>query len=280
MDAKKRQEYSDTALNVRRHIAKTIIKKGEGHMGSAMSCADIISVLYKGIMNIGPDNIESQNRDIFILSAGHKCLALYGILVEMGIVDIKVLDTYNDLNSPLPGHPDKFKLKGVEFSTGSLGHGLSITCGMAIASKMKKIDNKLFCLMGDGEQGEGSNWEAAGFAAQHNLDNLTAIIDENGLQINGTTKQVLYPGDLAERYKAFGWSVKKINGHNIDEIYDALSDTPFEIGKPSMIVAKTIKGKGLSFAENDKAYHHWHPDEKEASAAIEQLQLEGVALHE
>ncbi|WP_094546130.1 transketolase [Petroclostridium xylanilyticum] len=259
------------AFKIRHHIINTIIKNGEGHVASALSCADILSVLYMKIMNINPKNPEWDERDKFILSAGHKCLALYGALVERGFVEEEVLNTYNKLGSPIPGHPDMKKLKGVEFSTGSLGHGLSIGCGMALAAKLDKKNYKVYVLMGDGEQGEGSVWEAAAYASHNKLDNLVAIIDRNGLQINGTTKEILNTAPLEEKYSAFGWSVKVIDGHSIQEIYDTLVSVPFDQGKPNMIIANTIKGKGLSFAENNRLYHHWHPDKEEVEKAIAEL---------
>lgn len=261
-----------SAFNIRKHIVNTIVNNGEGHGGPALSCVDILAVLYMGIMNIDPKNPDNEDNDKFLLSAGHKCLALYGALVEKGIIDVSILDTYNKLDSPIPGHPDATRLPGVEFSTGSLGHGLPIGCGLALAAKMKKKDYMTYVVMGDGEQGEGSNWEAASFAVHNGLDNLVGIIDENGLQINGRTCEVCYPTTLAERYEGFGWSVKTVDGHNIKELYETLKEVPFEKGKPSMIIAKTIKGKGLSFAEDNINYHHWHPDEEECKKALSEIE--------
>lgn len=259
------------AHNIRKHIVNTIVNNGEGHGGPALSCADILSVLYLGIMNINAKNPNAEDNDKFLLSAGHKCLGLYGALVEKGIIDVKVLDTYNKLGSPVPGHPDATKLPGVDFSTGSLGHGLPLGCGFSKAAKLNSKSFMTYVLMGDGEQGEGSNWEAAAFAAHNCLDNLVAIIDENGLQINGRTCEVCKPSSFEERYMAFGWSVKSVDGHNVQELYEVLSSVPFEKGKPSLIVAKTKKGKGLSFAEDNINYHHWHPDEKEANQALAEI---------
>lgn len=259
------------AHNIRKHIVNTVVNNGEGHGGPALSCADILSVLYLGIMNIDANNPAAEDNDKFLLSAGHKCLGLYGALVEKGIIDVKVLDTYNKLGSPVPGHPDATKLEGVEFSTGSLGHGLPVGCGLAMAAKMKKLDYKTYVLMGDGEQGEGSNWEAAMFAAHKGLDNLVGIIDENTLQINGRTCEICKATDFEDRYKAFGWSVKSVDGHNVEELYEVLSSAPFEKGKPSMIVAKTKKGRGLSFCEDNINYHHWHPDEAEGKQALKEI---------
>ncbi len=250
------------AHNIRKHVVNTIVNNGEGHGGSALSCADILSVLFLGIMD---------ENDKFLLSGGHKCLALYGALAEKGTIDGSVLGTYNMLGSPVPGHPDASKLPGVEFSTGSLGHGLPVGCGYALAAKMKGDKYKTYVLMGDGEQGEGSNWEAAAFASLRKLDNLIAVIDENGLQINGRTADVSKPTDFEDRYAAFGWSVKSVDGHDVEALYEAFESAPFEKGKPSMIVAKTIKGKGISFMENVAKYHHWHPGEQEAGEALRQI---------
>lgn len=259
------------AHKIRCHIINTIVRNGEGHAGPALSCTDIITVLYMKIMNIDPQNPVWPDRDRFLLSAGHKCLALYGALVEKGYIEAAILDGYNKLGTLVPGHPDMKKLKGVDFSTGSLGHGLPIGCGMALGAKLNKKDYRVYVLMGDGEQGEGSIWEAASFAAHRKLDNLVAIIDRNGLQINGTTREVASTDSLEERYRAFGWAVKIIDGHSIKSIWDAFMAVPFECGKPSMIIANTVKGKGLSFAEGDYKYHHWHPGKEEAAIALKEL---------
>ncbi len=257
-----REALEKSAHNIRKSIVNTIITNGEGHAGSALSCSDILAVLFLGVM---------KEDDKFLLSGGHKCLALYGTLVEKGIVDKSVLCTYNMLGTPVPGHPDAHKLPGVEFSTGSLGHGLPLGCGYAAAAKIKGEGYMTYVLMGDGEQGEGTNWEAAAFAALRKQDNLVAIIDENGLQINGRTTEISKPTDLEDRYRAFGWSVRTVDGHDVKALYDALKAAPFEEGKPSMIVAKTVKGKGVSFMENKAQYHHWHPGEQEANMALEEM---------
>lgn len=266
------------AYNMRRMICETIINNGEGHGGPALSCTDILAVLYMNVMNIDMDDPTGPDCDKFLLSAGHKCLALYAALAEKGIIDKKVLSTYNQLGTPVPGHPDMTKLRGVQFSTGSLGHGLPIGCGLAKAAKMQGKDYMTYVLMGDGEHGEGSVWEAAAYAVHNKLDNLVAIIDENGLQINGTTAEVLRPAPFEDRYGGFGWAVRSIDGHNLKEIYDALNAAPFEKGKPSLIVAKTHKGRGISFMENNINYHHWHPGEEEAKKALAELDAMDAAL--
>jgi transketolase len=264
-----------SAYLIRKHIIETILTNGEGHVGGALSSADIIAVLFsKYLPALG---FANPDRNRFILSAGHKCLALYSALVVRGIVSQDVLKTYNQLNTVLPGHPDMKKLAGVDFSTGSLGHGLPIGCGMALGSKLRQNKSMIYVLMGDGEQGEGSNWEAATFAKQYQLDNLVGIIDRNQLQINGTTKQVMDTDNLALKYQAFGWGVRVIDGHDLKVIDDTLSCVPFEQGKPSMIIADTVKGKGLPFAENNVKFHHWHASNEqitEALAAIEALAME------
>ncbi|MGI6160901.1 MAG: transketolase [Christensenellales bacterium] len=264
-----REQLEKSAFEARSRIIKTIVRNGEGHAGGALSVMDIISVLYEAIMDFDPNN--PIDRDKLILSAGHKCLALYSGLAGLGVIDESVFLTYNELNSNVPGHPDASKLPGIDFSTGSLGHGLPLGCGYALAARMQGKAYKTYVIMGDGEQGEGSNWEAAAFAAHNRLDNLIAVIDENTLQINACTKDICYPSSFEDRYRAFGWSVTSIDGHDVGQIYDSLSKAPFEEGKPSLIVAKTIKGKGLSMLEGDLRYHHWHPNAEQGKAALDEL---------
>lgn len=277
MTANKRECLERSAYRIRRRIIETIVKHGEGHAGSALSCADILAVLYMDVMQLDPAQPTQAWSDKFLLSAGHKCLALYAALAERGIISEETLDRYNQLHTPVPGHPDMSKLAGVQFSSGSLGHGLPIGCGLALGARLNGFDCRTFVLMGDGEQGEGTNWEAAGFAAQHHLDRMTAILDNNGLQINGTVGEVLYPGDYASRYAAFGWAVREVDGHSVEALDEALRAAPFEKGKPSLLVAKTIKGKGLSFAENNAAYHHWNPNEEEKRLALAGLDAYAAA---
>lgn len=242
-------------------------------MGAALSCADLLAVLYGDVLHLDAENFQAPEQDTFLLSAGHKCLALYAALIERGIVPESVLDTYNQFGSPVPGHPDMEKLPGVQFSSGSLGHGLPVGCGIAVAGRMRGAEGRVFVLMGDGEHGEGSVWESVAFAAQNHLDNLIAIVDENGLQINGTTREILFPSSLATRYQAFGWAVREADGNSCTEIRRTLSALPFEKGRPSVLIAHTIKGKGLPFAENDVRYHHWNPTVQEREAALQALSL-------
>lgn len=265
-------KMKQNANRIRIRIITSVLDYGDGHAGPSLSCADILIVLYYGVMNVYPEDPKNENRDYFILSAGHKCLALYAVLIEKGFENEIALTSYNRLNTKVPGHPDESKFRGIDFSTGSLGHGLPLACGVAVSLKLRKKDNRVFVLMGDGEQGEGSVWEGASFASHHKLDNIIAIIDRNHLQINGTTEQIQSIEPLKLRYEAFGWSVKTVNGNDIEELYEALSSVPFEIGKPSLLIANTVKGKGLSFAENNINYHHWNPkDSKEIAIAREDV---------
>jgi transketolase len=259
----------ELAFYTRKNIIETIITNGEGHVGGALSSTDIIAALFGYVMK--EPGTQSENRDRFLLSAGHKCLAVYGVMAKLGLIDEKLLKTYNQLNTSLSGHTDMKKLKQIDFSTGSLGHGLTIGNGMALASIMNESRFNVYVLMGDGEQGEGSIWEAATFASHRKLSNLIGIIDRNSLQINGKTMEVLDTSVLEERYRCFGWSVKTIDGHNMEEILDCLTSVPFEPDKPSMIIADTVKGKGLSFAENNVSYHHWHADEQQTKQAYADL---------
>lgn len=267
----KRNMIEKKAFNMRKHIINTCINYGDGHAGPSLSCTDILATLYMDIMKVDPKNDKAPERDYFILSAGHKSLALYGALVERGFEEKNVLDTYNQLYTVTPGHPYKTKLKGIDFSTGSLGHGLPLACGVAKGLKAKRMDNKVYVVMGDGEQGEGTVWEAASVAAHHNLDNIVAVIDKNTLQINGRTSEIQKTDSLEARYLAFGWSVRVVDGHDIEELHEAFSSVPFEEGKPSIIIANTTKGKGLSFAEDNIEYHHWNPSKEEASIALDEM---------
>ncbi len=269
MKALNREKLEHLAFDIRRDVVSTIATNGEGHVGGALSATDAIAVLYGAIMNYDPQ--DPLHRDKFILSAGHKCLALYGALAELGVIDKAELKTYNKLGSRFPGHPDATKLPCLDFSTGSLGHGLSLGCGYAIAAKLEGAPYRTYVLMGDGEQGEGSLWEAATFAAHKKLDNLVAILDENALQINGYTSEVCKPTDFEGRYASFGWAVRSVDGNDVSALYNALATVPFEKDKPSIIVAKTIKSKGISFLEDQAKYHHWNPNAEDAHRALAEL---------
>lgn len=260
------------AFKIRKHIVETVVTNGEGHAASSLSCSDIMSAIFFKYINVDINKPCDVASDKFIMSAGHKCLAVYGALVEKGFEPESTLKTYNNLHTVVPGHPDMKKFRGIDFSSGSLGHGLSLGAGFALAAKMQGAGYKTYVIMGDGEQGEGSIWEAASFASHKNLDNLIAFVDRNGLQINGTTEFIHDTNSLEERYAAFGWNVITIDGHNIDQICAAIDSANATKGKPTVIIANTIKGKGMSFMENRVEYHHWHPGDDEAQKALKELE--------
>ena len=259
------------ALGIRKDIVRKIRAGGAGHMGGAMSCADILAALYFSILRIDPAKPEWPDRDRMVLSAGHKCMALYAALRQRGYFDEALLDTYGSLGSRLPGHPVMQKLPGVEANTGALGHGLSIAGGMAMGLKLKKSSARVYVIMGDGELAEGSNWEAAAAASHHKLDNLLVFVDRNGLQISGKTAEVMGYEPLAERWAAFGWSVRTIDGHDFEQIVGSAKESPFVVGKPTVLIADTVKSKGLSFAEGLVDYHYWKPKSEELSRAEAEL---------
>ena len=269
-----------TAAQCRRNVVRMVRSSGSGHLGGAMSCIDIVTALYFHTMKCNPANPVLEDRDRFILSAGHKCMAQYAVLAEKGYFDKAVLDTYGKLGSKIPGHPDMHKLPGIEANTGALGHGLSISVGMALGLRSNKSSPRVFTILGDGELPEGSNWEAAAAAAMYKLDNLTAFVDDNGLQISGRTVDIMNMEPVAQHFEAFGWAVKEIDGNNMGEVVEALDHLPFERGKPSLVVAHTCKGKGLSFAENQVSYHYWKPAKEELEQAEKELDdaLAGIGV--
>lgn len=261
------KELIEKSYNSRINILK-MMKNGEGHIGGAYSGLDIITVVYNKILKHDPKNPKWKDRDRFILSAGHKCLALYATLADQKYFDEDVLWTYNTLNTKVQMHPDEKILPGVEFPTGSLGHGLPVANGIALSAKLDHKNFRVFVMLGDGECAEGSVWEAAMSAAHHKLDNLVIIIDRNGLQVNGRTKDIMDTSPFEEKFTSFGWEVRTINGHDFSQIHQTLSDVPFKIGKPSCIIADTIKCKGLSFGEDKFNFHHWHCEPDDIDNAI------------
>ncbi len=259
------------AAQCRRHVVRMVQSSGCGHLGGALSCLDIMSALYFRTMNVDPKNPKLANRDRFVLSAGHKCMALYAVLAEKGYFDLSVLDTYGKLGTKLPGHPDMHKLPGVEANTGALGHGLSISVGMALGIRVKGLGARVFTVLGDGELPEGSNWEAAAAAAHHKLDNLVAFVDDNGLQISGKTTEVMNMRPIDKHFAAFGWATREIDGNDMAQVVECLDTLPQEKGKPTLVVAHTVKGKGVSFAENKVGYHYWKPSADELAQAVREL---------
>ncbi|NLC83927.1 MAG: transketolase [Ruminococcaceae bacterium] len=270
-----------TAAKCRQNVLRMIKASGHGHLGGAFSSMEIVTALYFHTMNVHPADPKLPDRDRFLLSAGHKSMVQYAVLAERGFFEKSILDTYGSLHCKLPGHPDMHKLPGVEANTGALGHGLSIACGMAMGLKQDKKKSRVFVVLGDGELPEGSNWEGASVASHFKLDNLVAFVDYNGLQISGKVEDIMNMSPIDERFKAFGWSVTTIDGNDMAQVVDALDSVPLEEGKPSVIIARTVKSKGLSFAENDPAYHFWSPSaadlekaEAEVAAAIAELETQ------
>jgi len=265
------KELKKKATQIRRDIIDIVYRSSAGHVGGSLSETDILVSLYYKVMNIDPKNPDWPERDRFILSKGHSIDAYYCVLADLGFFDKKELLTYSQFGSKLIGHPNR-QIPGVEMNTGALGHGLSVGVGMALAAKMDKKNYRIFVLMGDGELAEGSVWEAAMAAAHYKLDNLTAIVDRNGLQISGKTEDVMSLEPLAGKWKSFGWNVSVIDGHDIPSICDALSDDRRIQNVPSLIIAKTIKGKGISFMENEPKWHHGVMSPDEYKKACEELE--------
>lgn len=254
--------------NIRKSIVKMNANSSASHSGTALSTVDILTVLYFKIMNINPNNPILKNRDKFILSKGHGSSSLYATLAERGYFSKNLLDGFYVDGGQLPGHLDKDAVPGVEVSSGSLGHGLSIGVGMAIANKIDKLDNHVYVMCGDGELDEGSVWEAIMFAPQKNLDNLTMIVDYNKLQGYGKTNEVINLEPLNQKFQSFNWDVVEIDGHNYSEIEKALSR---QASKPKAIIAHTIKGKGVSYMENEFIWHYKSPNNEQLEQAIKEL---------
>ena len=255
VSANRLKELRKIASEARHLMVHALIAAGCGHPGGAFSSIDVMVALYFQVLKIDPKQPRWPERDYFILSKGHSSVGLYTTLALRGFFAKKILDTFRQDGSILGGHPDMHKVPGVEMSTGSLGHGLSIGAGLALAARMDKRLNKTYVLLGDGETQEGSVWEAAMAASHYKLDNLVAIVDRNRIQIDGFTEDVMSLEPYRLKWEAFGWEVVEIDGHDMGEIVNTLISTPFQTGKPSLVLANTTKGKGISFME-DKA--EWH----------------------
>ena len=262
------------AKNIRKNIIKMVGAAGSGHPGGSLSMTDIVSVLYFEVLNIDPKNPKWEKRDRLVLSKGHAAPGLYAALAERGYYDEEELLSLRKFGSKFQGHPDMKKVPGVDMSTGSLGQGLSAANGMAIASKLKGVDNTIYCIMGDGEVQEGMIWEAAMSAAHYKLDNLVGIIDLNGLQIDGSNDEVMRINPIDEKFKAFGWNVLVIDGHNYDEIRSALAKSSRVEEKPTVIIAKTVKGRGVSFMENNVNWHGSAPKGDQIIEALKEIEEE------
>jgi transketolase len=265
----------EKATHLRKTILKMLTGAGSGHTGGSLSATDIVSALYFHEMRHDPKNPEWAERDRFILSKGHAAPLLYAALASSGYFDKKLLGTLRKIGSPLQGHPCSKKLPGVEISTGSLGQGLSIANGIALGIKIDKKSARVYCLLGDGEIQEGQIWEAAMSAAHYKLDNLCAIIDNNGLQIDGHCCDVMQIEPIVQKWQAFGWHVIDIDGHDMHAIVHALQEARDTQQKPTMIVARTVKGKGVSFFEGKVQYHGLSPTDEELEMALKELKQHG-----
>ncbi len=264
----------DIARNIRKDIVSMIHMSKSGHPGGSLSAVEILTALYFDEMNIDPNNCKMEYRDRFVLSKGHAAPVLYATLAHKGYFDREELKGLRKINRMLQGHPDMKGTPGVEMSTGSLGQGFSVACGMAMASKLDNAPWRVYTLLGDGEVQEGIVWEAAMSAAHYKLDNMVAFLDYNGLQIDGKTEDVMNIGSIVDKFKAFGWNVIEIDGHDFDQIFAALDMAKETVGKPTMIIAKTIKGKDVSFMENQAGWHGAAPSDSDLERAL--LDLGGV----
>ncbi len=267
-------ELEKKIKQLRKVIFGTICKGGGGHIPGSLSIVEILAVLYEKVLNINPKNLYDPERDRFILSKGHSGVALYAVLADKGFFPKDELKRFGRRGSILGGHPDMHKVPGVEASTGSLGHGFPFALGMALAGKLDYKQYRVFVILGDGECQEGSIWEAAMFAPQHKLDNLIAIIDYNKIQAMDRLDMIVGLEPLAGKWKAFGWEVREVDGHDIAKLEKIFSEVPFSVGKPSLIIAHTIKGKGVSFMEDVPIWHYRLPDQEEMKIACKDLNIE------
>lgn len=262
---------------IRKDIVSMICKSKSGHPGGSLSAVEILTALYFDQMNIDSTNPKMEDRDRFVLSKGHAAPALYATLAERGYFEKEELNSLRKLGSMLQGHPDMKKIPGVEMSTGSLGQGFSVACGMAMAAKLDNAPWKVYALLGDGEVQEGIIWEAAMSAAHYKLDNMIAFLDYNGLQIDGDVESVMSINPIEDKFRSFGWNVITIDGHDFDQIFAALDMAKDTVDKPTMIIAKTVKGKGVSFMENQASWHGSAPSEEQLEQALSEL---GGTFHE
>ncbi len=262
---------------LRKNLLKYIYHAGAGHTGGSLSSVDILNVLYNQVLNVNPEDFKVPERDRFIQSKGHSVEALYVTLADRGFFPESDLETLCRYQSNYIGHPTK-KVNGIEQNTGALGHGLSISLGEAIAAKLDKKGHRVFTLLGDGELTEGSNWEAFLAAAHYHLDNLFVILDYNKHQITGSVKEVMNTDSVREKLEAFGWAVREVNGHNLEELEEALGEGPLEKGRPTFIIAHTIKGKGVSYMERAVKWHHGVPSPEQYEQAIMELDQEAAKL--
>ena len=272
MEQSKELYLKRLANNVRKGIIEGVYNAGSGHPGGSLSIADLLTYLYFEEMNVDPKNPKLETRDRFVLSKGHTAPALYAVLAERGYFEKEELKTLRKTTSRLQGHPDMKGIPGVDMTTGSLGLGISAACGMALSGKVYNNPYRVYSILGDGETEEGQVWEAAMFAAHYKLDNLCAIIDWNGLQIDGPIAEVMNPAPHADKFRAFGWHVISIDAHNFSEIEAALAEAKTVKGKPTAIIATSVKGKGVSYMENNAAWHGAAPNGEQYEVAVKELE--------
>lgn len=268
------KDLENKARELRKAVFKAICKGGGGHIPASLSIVEILIVLYCDVLKIDPKSPKDPMRDRFILSKGHAGVSLYAILADRGFFDKKCIDTFGKCGTILGGHPDMHRVAGVEASTGALGHGFPFGVGVALAGKMDKKNYRVFVLVGDGECQEGSVWEAALFAPQHKLDNLTVIIDYNKLQAMDRLEKIVSLEPLVDKWRSFGWEAKEVDGHSIPELGDIFKSLPFISGKPNLIIAHTTKGKGISYMEEAPIWHYRLPNKEEMKIACEELGLD------
>ena len=271
-------EVKRMANQIRQDIITMLIPAKSGHPGGSLSAADILATLYFHEMRIKPEEPQWADRDRFVLAKGHAAPVLYGTLAEKGFFPKEELLGLRQTGRMLQGHPDMKRTPGVDMSTGSLGQGLSVANGMALAGKLDKKDYRVYVVLGDGEMAEGQVWEAAMAAAHYKLDNVTAILDYNGLQIDGPTDQVMSSRPLLDKWRAFGWHVIEVDGHDIEELIAAFAEAKATLGKPTLLLAKTIKGKGVSFMENQVGWHGNAPSAEQGEQALSELREEAARL--
>lgn len=271
MDAKRATELAVIANRVRKSALTAVYNAQSGHPGGSLSIADVLTLLYFEVMNVDPKDPKNPDRDRFVLSKGHTAPALYGTLAERGYFPVEDVATFRSISSYLQGHPDMNKVPGVDMSTGSLGQGVCVAGGMALAAKLDNKDYRVYSILGDGELEEGQVWEQAMFAPHYKLDNFTIFVDNNGLQIDGDITKVMNPTPIDAKFEAFGWNVIHASAHDFNELYEAIEAAKQCKGKPTAIIMKSVKGKNVSFMENQAAWHGTAPNEEQYNQAIAEL---------
>ena len=278
MDEQLKKQLEIAATKVRMGVIEGVYNAKAGHPGGSLSVADTLTYLYMNRMNVDPANPEMADRDRLVLSKGHTAPALYACLAHRGFFPVEELKTLRKIDSRLQGHPVRGNVPGVDMSTGSLGQGISAACGMALSGKISSDTYKVYTVLGDGEIQEGQVWEAAMFAAHYQLDNLVAVVDNNGLQIDGKIGDVMSPYPIDEKFAAFGWHVITINGHDFDEIEKAFNEAETVLNKPTVIIQRSTKGKGVSFMENQCGWHGKAPNDEEYAKAMDELKAHLASL--